>query len=90
MSVNQNQPKTREQVKKARAEERRKQIQHEKRKKARRSPVGLRMLMLLAAVVVCVLAGMVVGYGVIGNGNVADALKESTWTHIHDLVVKKK
>jgi len=41
-------------------------------------------------VVGSLIGGLMVGYGVIGDGNPKDVLKKETWTHIVDLVVEKK
>jgi hypothetical protein len=36
------------------------------------------------------MTGAVVGYGMLGGGEIAEVFKESTWTHILDLVEKGK
>ncbi|WP_328797274.1 DNA-directed RNA polymerase subunit beta [Heyndrickxia sporothermodurans] len=38
---------------------------------------------------ISLILGVIIGYGVIGDGKPMDALKKSTWTHIIDLVNKK-
>ncbi|MED4224896.1 DNA-directed RNA polymerase subunit beta [Neobacillus cucumis] len=60
-----------------------------KRVRVRLIPIWLRLVLLLVSVVICLIAGSVVGYGMLGGGNVGDIWKESTWTHIVDLVDKK-
>ncbi|MDY0394203.1 DNA-directed RNA polymerase subunit beta [Virgibacillus halophilus] len=45
------------------------------------------MLVLAAAALVI---GLMIGYGVIGNGNPFDALHKETWQHIVDIVKKEK
>ncbi|WP_226671435.1 DNA-directed RNA polymerase subunit beta [Metabacillus litoralis] len=52
-------------------------------------PIWLRVLLILILLGLSAIAGLIVGYGVIGNGNPADALEKSTWQHIIDLVEKK-
>jgi hypothetical protein len=52
-------------------------------------PIWLRLLIIVLVLAGSLLAGVAVGYGIIGNGEVKDAFKESTWTHILDLVKKK-
>lgn len=52
-------------------------------------PIWLRLLLLAVFTVVSLVAGAAVGYGVIGDGKPSEVLKESTWTHIRDLVQKK-
>ncbi|MCM3729634.1 DNA-directed RNA polymerase subunit beta [Neobacillus cucumis] len=63
--------------------------QAQKRVRIRLIPVWLRLVLLLVSVFICVTAGAAVGYGMLGGGNVGDVFKESTWTHIIDLVDKK-
>lgn len=80
-------PKTREQLKKEKLKN--KPSMKEKRKiRIRLIPIWLRIIIVVIALVASLLAGVVVGYGVIGDGNPMDALKKSTWTHIIDLVKK--
>lgn len=61
-----------------------------KRKKARRHafPIWLRILVVLALVIVCLVLGVIIGYGVIGDGAPLDALKKQTWQHIIDIIIK--
>ncbi|PLS07996.1 DNA-directed RNA polymerase subunit beta [Neobacillus cucumis] len=63
--------------------------QDTKRVRIRLIPIWLRLVLLLVSIVICVIAGATVGYGALGGGNVGDVFKESTWTHIIDLVDKK-
>ncbi|WP_040207085.1 DNA-directed RNA polymerase subunit beta [Neobacillus jeddahensis] len=63
--------------------------QAHKRVRIRMIPIWLRFVILFVLIVVSVVVGAVVGYGVIGGGDVADVFKESTWSHIRDLVDKK-
>jgi len=58
--------------------------------KVRLIPIWLRVLVIMIAIVISLLAGIVVGYSVIGDGNPQDALKKSTWTHIIDFVNKER
>ncbi|WP_102348282.1 DNA-directed RNA polymerase subunit beta [Bacillus sp. Marseille-P3661] len=51
-------------------------------------PIWLRLLIITVLVCLSILAGLMVGYGVIGDGKAADALKVSTWQHLVDLVLK--
>lgn len=53
-------------------------------------PIWLRVLLVIALTAASLVAGLMVGYGVIGDGNPKDALSKSTWTHIIDLVIDKK
>ncbi|RFU60731.1 DNA-directed RNA polymerase subunit beta [Peribacillus glennii] len=51
-------------------------------------PIWLRLVIVCVLITICVLSGAVVGYSVIGGGEVSDVFKTSTWTHIVDLVNK--
>ncbi|WP_404429657.1 DNA-directed RNA polymerase subunit beta [Sutcliffiella horikoshii] len=51
-------------------------------------PIWLRIIILLVAMGVAVIAGAMVGYGVLGGGNPMDVLEKETWQHILDLVNK--
>jgi hypothetical protein len=53
-------------------------------------PIWLRLILLVALIFISTTVGAVVGYGMLGNGKPADVFKESTWTHIRDLVDKGK
>lgn len=61
----------------------------QERVRIRLIPIWLRLVLLVVFVFISMMAGAVVGYGVLGNGKAADVFKESTWTHIIDLVGKK-
>jgi hypothetical protein len=63
--------------------------QVDKRVRVRLIPIWLRLVFLLVSIVIFLIAGSAVGYGMLGGGNVGDIFKESTWTHIIDLVDKK-
>src|SRR5699024_4515877 len=49
-------------------------------------PIWLRLIVIPLLCVVALLLGMMVGYGVIGDGNPSDALNKETWQHIIDIV----
>lgn len=81
-------PKTREQFKKEKMKD--KPSVKEKRKvRVRLIPIWLRILIVVFSIFISVIAGVIVGYGVLGDGEPMDALKKSTWTHIIDLVKKQ-
>lgn len=61
-----------------------------KRVRVRLIPIWLRIILFVLLVAASVICGVMVGYGVIGDGDPTDALKKETWTHIIDLVVEKK
>lgn len=52
-------------------------------------PLWLRFVIFIALVIICLTAGALFGYSDLGGGRAADVFKESTWTHIYDLVEKK-
>lgn len=59
-------------------------------KKGRRRvlPIWLRIILVLLFSAAALLIGLMVGYGVIGDGNPTDALEMDTWRHIWDIVTK--
>src|SRR4051794_36756889 len=60
-----------------------------KRIRIRLIPIWLRIILLLVLTVGFMVAGTAVGYSLLGDGNAGDVLKQTTWTHILDLVEKK-
>ncbi|CAH0345106.1 DNA-directed RNA polymerase subunit beta [Bacillus sp. CECT 9360] len=65
-----------------------KKDQAEERVKIRLLPIWLRLIIVTVLIAASVSVGAVIGYSVIGGGNVSDVFKKSTWTHIVDLVNK--
>lgn len=59
-----------------------------KKPKRRIVPIGFRILFVLLLSAISLMVGLMVGYGVIGDGNPIDALKIETWQHIIDFVTK--
>jgi hypothetical protein len=53
-------------------------------------PIWLRIIIVLAIIIVAMVLGVMVGYGVIGDGQPADALKWRTWQHIIDIMSGQK
>ena len=51
-------------------------------------PLWIKILIFIGILLITLIAGMIVGYGVIGDGKKLDALKPSTWTHILDFMRK--
>jgi hypothetical protein len=91
MTLDQKQVRTREELKKVRAQEKQIETMRDRRKKVRVRliPVWVKVAIVILLTVVSVLAGTVVGYGVIGNGKPSEALQKETWTHIIDIINKK-
>ncbi len=82
--------KTREELKKNKKEKKEKPVQEKKVKvHIRLFPIWLRLLIIIISLAISLMAGVAVGYGIIGGGEVKDAFKETTWTHIIDLVKKR-
>lgn len=53
-------------------------------------PIWLRIIIVLVLIIIAAALGAMVGYGVIGDGKAADALKWETWQHIIDIMSGKK
>lgn len=53
-------------------------------------PIWLRIILVLLILAVAMVLGVMVGYGVLGDGEPSDALKWSTWQHIIDIISGKK
>ncbi|MDZ5711266.1 DNA-directed RNA polymerase subunit beta [Jeotgalibacillus haloalkalitolerans] len=51
-------------------------------------PILIRVLLIVLLAGLSLVVGLMVGYGVIGDGSPQDALKPETWTHIIDLVTQ--
>ncbi|WP_156290900.1 DNA-directed RNA polymerase subunit beta [Oceanobacillus salinisoli] len=77
---------TRKQQKKKQKEEKR----NAKRPRRRIFPIWLRFILLLIFSAAALVAGLMVGYGVLGDGNPTDALRAETWQHIIDIIVKQE
>lgn len=82
--------KTRKQFREAEKEQ-----QHDERLKpskvrVRLIPIWLRLMIIIVLFAVSLMAGAIVGYGIIGDGKPTDVFKKDTWQHIIDLVEKGK
>ncbi|MDY0404585.1 DNA-directed RNA polymerase subunit beta [Virgibacillus sp. 179-BFC.A HS] len=53
-------------------------------------PIWARIIIVLLLAAAALVVGLMVGYGVIGDGKPFDALHKETWQHIIDIVVKEK
>lgn len=62
-----------------------------KLKKPRRRifPIWLRVIVVLICCVAALAVGLIIGFGVIGDGDPSNALKIETWKHIIDFVTKE-
>ncbi|MGH2316940.1 DNA-directed RNA polymerase subunit beta [Planococcus sp. SE5232] len=52
-------------------------------------PIWLRIIIVIALVALAAVLGAMVGFGVVGDGEPADALKWETWQHIFDIMSGK-
>lgn len=77
---------TRRQQKKKQKEEKRKN----KKPRLRIFPIWLRLLVVSILCIVALGAGLMIGYGGLGDGEPRDALKWETWQHIIDIVIKEE
>lgn len=91
MSLNNQEAKTREELKKAKKEQAEGEVRPKhKRIRIRLIPIWLRLIIILALLFVSASAGAMVGYSVLGEGKPTDVFNKSTWTHVVDLVNKQK
>jgi len=73
---------TKNQTRKQRKEKRR-----ERKPRRRIFPLWLRIIVVLILAAGALVAGLMIGFGVIGDGTPTDILKVETWQHIIDIVV---
>ncbi|WP_100374157.1 DNA-directed RNA polymerase subunit beta [Bacillus sp. FJAT-45037] len=57
-----------------------------KKERIRLIPIWLRLIVVTVLVGGSLLLGIIMGYGVIGDGDPKDALKTETWYHILDIM----
>lgn len=79
---------TREAMKKEKQKEKLEKKVNPRRIRLRLIPIWLRLFLVVLLIAASLAGGLMVGYGVIGDGNPTDVFNKSTWTHIIDLVVK--
>lgn len=53
-------------------------------------PIWLRILLIAALMAGAVVAGLMIGYGYVGDGVPRDVLEWGTWQHILDLLLGKE
>lgn len=61
-----------------------------KRERIRLIPIWLRLIIIAFLLLISLVAGLMFGYGVIGDGNPIDALNPKVWTHIYDMITGKE
>jgi Flp pilus assembly protein TadB len=65
----------------------RKEKRKGKRPRRRIFPIWLRIIVVLLLAASALVAGLMIGFGVVGDGTPTDILKVETWQHIIDIVV---
>ena len=53
-------------------------------------PIWLRVIIILALLFIAIVAGLTVGYSVLGDGESSEVLKWSTWQHLIDIIKGKE
>jgi flagellar basal body-associated protein FliL len=90
--LNNTQVKSREDFRKTRDEQKNTEKEPKKKRESkiriRLIPIWVRLLLVVVLFAASIVIGVVVGYGVIGDGKPSDALKKETWQHIVDIVNK--
>lgn len=61
----------------------------EKPARVRVFPIWLRIIIVTILCAFALVTGLMIGYGVLGDGAPIDALKVETWRHIIDIVIKE-
>lgn len=75
---------------KTRKEQKQKQKEEKEQNKLPRRrifPIWLRIIIIIIIAAAALIAGLMIGYGVIGDGNPTDALNRDTWQHLIDIVI---
>lgn len=71
------------------AQEKARSKKRKKKARVRIFPIWLRIIIVLILAAFALASGLMIGYGVMGDGNPIDALKVETWQHIIDIVIKE-
>jgi hypothetical protein len=53
-------------------------------------PIWLRVLIILVLLFIAVVAGLTVGYSILGDGESSEVLQWSTWQHLIDIIKGKE
>ncbi|RKQ34352.1 DNA-directed RNA polymerase subunit beta [Oceanobacillus halophilus] len=88
-SVEKESQATDKQTRKQQKEKRKAAKRENKRPRRRIFPIWLRIILLIIFAAAALVAGLMVGYGIMGDGNPTDILKTETWQHIIDIVFKE-
>lgn len=52
-------------------------------------PIWLRLIVIFCFCIVALIAGLVIGYSILGDGAPTDVFHKETWKHIIDLIQKE-
>ena len=77
---------TRKQIKQQHQEEK----LYAKKPRRRIFPIWMRIIVVLLLCAIALIAGLMIGFGILGDGVPEDVLKKETWQHIIDMVTKVK
>lgn len=61
-----------------------------RKERIRLIPIWLRLLIVFLLLLLSFIAGLMFGFGVIGEGKPLDVLNPKIWTHIYDLISGKE
>lgn len=78
--------KTRNQQKQKQKEEKR----SAKKPRRRLFPIWMRIIVVLLLCAIALIMGLMIGFGLIGDGVPEEVLKKETWQHVVDIVTKAK
>ncbi|HLS66174.1 MAG TPA: DNA-directed RNA polymerase subunit beta [Pseudogracilibacillus sp.] len=78
-----------EEKKRTKKEERKVRRNEKKQYHIRKFPIWLRMIVVVILAIIALIAGLMFGYGVLGDGNPFDVLQKDTWFHIRDIIYKE-
>lgn len=86
--ITQESQESKKQTRKAQKEKKKQAKQKLARPRRRIFPIWLRLIVVLTLSATALIVGLMIGYGVLGDGNPIDALKIETWQHLIDIVYK--
>lgn len=93
--ISQEKIQSREQMNKEKRENKSEKQASRKEKQSKRGvrirliPIWLRLILIIILVSGSLAGGLMVGYGVMGDGKPKEVFKKATWTHIIDFVQGK-
>ncbi|UOE93892.1 DNA-directed RNA polymerase subunit beta [Alkalihalobacillus sp. LMS39] len=84
--VQEEQALDKKQAKETKEKEKKSRRKRKKRGRIRLIPIWVRIILFVLFAAASLAGGLMVGYGIIGNGEPAEVLEEETWTHILDII----